>query len=82
MMRLLIALLLSALPFLVWAEDCPEDARSQVSALARQITLWDDSYHRLGQSPVSDELYDQARHRLDHWRPRGSLLPTPERARH
>ncbi|MBK3505494.1 NAD-dependent DNA ligase LigB [Pseudomonas sp. MF6747] len=68
MMRLLIALLLSALPFLVWAEDCPEDARSQVGALARQITLWDDSYHRLGQSPVSDELYDQARHRLDHWR--------------
>lgn len=76
MMRLLIALLLSALPFLVWAEDCPEDARSQVGALARQITLWDDSYHRLGQSPVSDELYDQARHRLDHWRtcfPKNSL---------
>ena len=76
MMRLLTALLLSALPFLVWAEDCPEDARSQVGALARQITLWDDSYHRLGQSPVSDELYDQARHRLDHWRtcfPKNSL---------
>lgn len=68
MMRLLIALLLSALPFSAWAEDCPEDARSQVSTLAEQIKLWDDSYHRLGQSPVSDELYDQARLRLAHWR--------------
>ncbi|KAF2409403.1 DNA ligase (NAD+) [Pseudomonas antarctica] len=74
MMRLLIALLLSALPFLAWAEDCPEDARSQVRTLAEQIKLWDDSYHRLGQSPVSDELYDQARLRLAHWRQ--CLAPT------
>ncbi|MEO8492173.1 NAD-dependent DNA ligase LigB [Pseudomonas sp.] len=68
MMRLLIILLLSALPFLVWAEACPDDARSQVGALAKQISEWDDSYHRLGQSPVSDELYDQARQRLARWR--------------
>ncbi|MFL1560456.1 NAD-dependent DNA ligase LigB [Pseudomonas sp. O64] len=66
--RLLITLLLSALPFLAWAEECPEEARSQVDTLAEQIKLWDDSYHRLGQSPVSDELYDQARLRLAHWR--------------
>ncbi|MFB3302989.1 NAD-dependent DNA ligase LigB [Pseudomonas sp. AMR01] len=68
MMRLLIILLLSALPFLAWAEACPDDARSQVGALAKQISEWDDSYHRLGQSPVSDELYDQARQRLARWR--------------
>ena len=68
MMRLLIALLLSALPFSAWAENCPDEARTQVDTLAEQIRLWDDSYHRLGQSPVSDELYDQARQRLAHWR--------------
>ena len=68
MMRLLIALLLSILPFRLWAEDCPDEARAQVSTLAEQIRQWDDSYHRLGQSPVSDELYDQARQRLAHWR--------------
>ena len=68
MMRLLIALLLSTLPFLAWAEDCPDEARTQVDTLAEQVRLWDDSYHRLGQSPVHDELYDQARQRLAHWR--------------
>ncbi len=67
-MRLLIALLLIALPYRVWAEACPDEARTQVSTLAEQIRLWDDSYHRLGQSPVHDELYDQARQRLAHWR--------------
>ncbi len=68
MMRSLFALLLSALPFWVWAEGCPDEARSQVGTLAEQIRQWDDSYHRLGQSPVGDELYDQARQRLAHWR--------------
>ncbi|MGY4636269.1 NAD-dependent DNA ligase LigB [Pseudomonas sp. TE24901] len=68
MMRFLIALLLSAVPFLAWAEACPDDAQSQLDSLARQISQWDDSYHRLGQSPVSDELYDQARGRLAQWR--------------
>ena len=68
MMRLLIALSLSALPFLAWAEPCTDEARTQVDTLAEQVRLWDDSYHRLGQSPVHDELYDQARQRLAHWR--------------
>ncbi|QHF47434.1 DNA ligase B [Pseudomonas sp. S35] len=67
-MRLLIALLLSALAFWARAGDCPDEARTQVDTLAEQVSLWDDSYHRLGQSPVSDELYDQARQRLEHWR--------------
>lgn len=66
-MRLLIVLLLSVLTGLARAEECPDDARAQIGPLARQISLWDDSYHRLGHSPISDELYDQARQRLAHW---------------
>ena len=68
MMRRLIALLLGVLPFWTQAENCPDEAHTLVENLATQISQWDDSYHRLGQSPVSDELYDQARQRLAHWR--------------
>ncbi|MGZ9709198.1 NAD-dependent DNA ligase LigB [Pseudomonas sp. GNP013] len=68
MMRLVIVLLLCTLACRTWAEDCPPQAQTQVGTLAEQIRLWDDSYHRLGQSPVSDELYDQARQRLANWR--------------
>lgn len=67
-MRLLIALLLGISSFWAWAEECPDAVRLQVDSLAKQIRQWDDSYHRLGQSPVSDELYDQARLRLTRWR--------------
>ncbi len=67
-MPLLIAFVLSLLPLSGWAEECPDAARAQVNTPAEQIRLWDDSYHRLNQSPVSDELYDQARQRLAHWR--------------
>ena len=68
MMRRLIALLLSVLAHSAWAENCPDDARTQVNTLAEQIRRWDDGYHRLGQSPINDELYDQARQRLAGWR--------------
>ena len=68
MMHVLIMLLLSLLPAWANAEDCPDDSPSQLDTLARQISQWDDSYHREGQSPISDELYDQARLRLAHWR--------------
>lgn len=77
MMRLLLALLLIVLPSWIRAEGCPDEARSQVGTLAEQIRLWDDRYHRLGQSPVSDELYDQARQRLTHWR---QCFPEPAAA--
>ena len=79
MMRRLMVFLLSALACTAWAENCPDDARAQVNTLAEQIRRWDDSYHRLGQSPVNDELYDQARQRLARWRqclPRTSSVPT------
>ena len=68
MMRFLMAFLLSVLTTWAWAQDCPDEARTQVGNLAEQVRQWDDRYHRLGQSPVNDELYDQARQRLDHWR--------------
>ncbi|MDO7896375.1 NAD-dependent DNA ligase LigB [Pseudomonas citrulli] len=54
------------------AAPCPdwsaEHAQARVGALQQSIDSWDDSYHRLGRSLVADELYDQTRARLDHWR--------------
>lgn len=72
MPRLLVCLLLILFPITAWSQDCPDwhsgKARDEMAALQQQISLWDDSYHRLGQSLISDELYDQARLRLDQWR--------------
>ncbi|AZF19169.1 NAD-dependent DNA ligase LigB [Pseudomonas sp. R3-52-08] len=67
-MRFFIVLLIGFLPCWAWAEDCPDDARAQIDTLTRQVSEWDDIYHRQGQSPISDELYDQARQRLADWR--------------
>jgi len=54
------------------ATPCPnwptERAHAEVAALQKQIDTWDDSYHRLGQSQVADELYDQSRTQLSQWR--------------
>ncbi|OLF50984.1 NAD-dependent DNA ligase LigB [Pseudomonas chlororaphis] len=53
------------------ASTCPDwsasQAHTEMHALHRQIDHWDDSYHRAGQSPVADELYDQSRARLAQW---------------
>ncbi|MDX5371695.1 MAG: NAD-dependent DNA ligase LigB [Pseudomonadaceae bacterium] len=71
MPRFLIVLpfLLHTLPALATA--CPEwpaeRARQELAALAAQIAEWDDAYHRQGRSPISDELYDQSRQRLEDW---------------
>ena len=54
------------------AAPCPdwpaERARAEIAALQQQIDTWDDRYHRLGQSLVADELYDQFRTQLSLWR--------------
>ncbi|WP_300654239.1 NAD-dependent DNA ligase LigB [Pseudomonas sp.] len=42
-------------------------ATTEISALDRQLAQWDDAYHRQGVSLVADELYDQARARLEQW---------------
>jgi DNA ligase (NAD+) len=46
----------------------PERSSNEVSALQKQIDIWDDHYHRQGHSLVADELYDQSRVRLAEWR--------------
>ncbi|WP_375740956.1 NAD-dependent DNA ligase LigB [Pseudomonas boanensis] len=54
------------------AGECPDwaiaRADSELTALSRQLTEWDDAYHRQGRSPIDDELYDQARTRLQQLR--------------
>jgi NAD-dependent DNA ligase (contains BRCT domain type II) len=54
----------------VQAADCPtwsaERARAEVASLRQTVSQWDDHYHRLGESLVPDEVYDQGRQRLLH----------------
>lgn len=56
----------------VLAESCPawspERATLELNALHQQLSQWDAEYRLQGQSPVADELYDQAQLRLGHWR--------------
>lgn len=53
------------------AGHCPdwtaEQAGQELQALAGQLAQWDTAYHRDGQSPIADELYDQTRQQLDRW---------------
>ena len=64
-----IALLL--LPLTAQAAPCPDwpanRAKSELSVLSQQIAEWDDAYHNHGRSLIADELYDQARERLQSW---------------
>lgn len=52
-----------------WAAACPAwpmpKAQAEVQRLRDTLRQWDDQYHRLGQTPVADTLYDQSRQRLD-----------------
>ncbi|GAB3372118.1 NAD-dependent DNA ligase LigB [Azotobacter armeniacus] len=63
-------LCLFALPAL--AAPCPDwtesRAGAELAALAERLRQWDGAYHREGRTPLADELYDQARARLAHWR--------------
>lgn len=67
-MKRWIALLL---PLTAQANTCPDwpasRAKPELSALGQQIAEWDDAYHNHGRSLVADELYDQARERLQRW---------------
>lgn len=63
-----LALLLSSLVHATACPDWPaERAAREVQSLAERIADWDAAYHRDGQSPIDDALYDQARGRLDQW---------------
>ncbi|HAF92997.1 MAG TPA: DNA ligase B, partial [Pseudomonas sp.] len=69
MPRLFIAALLFAASPLALA--CPqwsaERAEQEIATLAARVAEWDDAYHRRGVALIDDELYDQARARLDSW---------------
>lgn len=65
-------------PLAALAAECPQPTaahKRQLAELAAQVASWDDAYHRQGRSLVSDDLYDQARARLQHWQ--GCLGDTP-----
>lgn len=66
----LLFLFLLALSFNAQAAGCPswsaERARAEVTRLREAVSRWDDHYHRLGESLVADEVYDQSRQRLLH----------------
>ena len=59
-LRVFSGLLLAFLSFNTLANPCADE-----QALRQQLTVWDDSYHRLGVSLVSDAVYDQLRSRLE-----------------
>ncbi|MDN3520319.1 NAD-dependent DNA ligase LigB [Halomonas ramblicola] len=61
---------------------CPDPAPSaaEFAALAQRIAEWDEAYYRRGESPVSDDVYDQARARLDEWRDCQPAIALPEAA--
>lgn len=69
-MKLLFALILCTLSLPALA-DCPDwsnrRAATEIEALSSQVAHWDDAYHRRGVSLVDDEIYDQARQRLQQW---------------
>ena len=69
MKLMLLPLLL--LPLTAMAEPCPNwtqaHATVELGALSRQIAQWDEAYHNQGRSLVADEIYDQARERLQAW---------------
>ena len=56
---------LALLAFNAQAGSCPDKADYQ--ALQQQLQTWDDSYHRLGMSQVTDEVYDHSRTRFEGW---------------
>ena len=82
-MKAAIALLFTALTLDTWAAPCPDwpaqRAKLEIAALSQQLAAWDDVYHRQGESPVADELYDQASANLQRWRacfPEASVTPS------
>jgi len=71
-MSRLIALLLFCVALPAFAGACPDwpeaTASTRIDELQQRIGQWDRYYHSLGQSPISDELYDQYLARLQRLR--------------
>lgn len=70
-LRLFSVVLLSFIHLIAYAA-CPEwpaaTAQNEITTLQKQIDQWDEAYHREGRSLLADDLYDQARLRLNEWR--------------
>ncbi|TLX64425.1 NAD-dependent DNA ligase LigB [Stutzerimonas nosocomialis] len=68
----LLAIVQTSLCLPAFAAPCPDwepsHAHREIAALDAKIVAWDAAYHGHGQSLVPDEVYDQARARLDGWR--------------
>ncbi|VVM84328.1 DNA ligase B [Pseudomonas fluorescens] len=82
LLRMCTAILLSVFCLNSNAADCPDwppaRALSEVTALQKQIDIWDENYHRGARALVSDELYDQSRQQLTTWRECFDLGLAPE----
>jgi DNA ligase (NAD+) len=82
LLRLFTASFLTLLCLSSNAADCPDwspaRALDEITALQKQIDLWDDHYHRGGRSLVADEIYDQSRAQLNEWRDCFDLGLAPE----
>ena len=70
-LRVFSGLLLAFLSSYSLANPCADE-----QTLRQQLRVWDDSYHRLGVSLVSDAVYDQLRSRLEHCRAVDNPLQT------
>ncbi|MCF4995892.1 NAD-dependent DNA ligase LigB [Pseudomonas syringae] len=85
MLRILIGFLLSLVFLPTLAANCPDwttaKAQTEITALQNQIDQWDDAYHRDGQSPVADDIYDQSRLQLTRWRQCFNAASAPEPTR-
>lgn len=75
-------LLLSASALASCPEQTGTELQQQIIHLQQQLRQWDHAYHVEGQSPVADEVYDQARSKLELWQlcasdsPAAIKLPT------
>ncbi|MGE8190823.1 NAD-dependent DNA ligase LigB [Pseudomonas sp. NPDC086278] len=82
LLRLLCVLFLTFTCLSSNAADCPDwppaRALDEITALQKQIDLWDDSYHRDGRSLVADDIYDQSGAQLIRWRQCFDLPLPPE----
>lgn len=68
MPRLFAALVAVISPLALACPPWPAERASQeIAVLAANIAEWDEAYHRRGASLVADEVYDQARARLERW---------------
>lgn len=70
LLKLLVYLLVTLYLSTTRAEECPawplDRARNETGQLRETLGKWDEHYHRLGISLVSDEIYDQSRRRLEY----------------